>query len=698
MRRSACLVLLVSSLHQTAAGDELMDLPLEQLQTITISSLTRTPLPSAQAPAVTSMFSAEQLRTMGVRTLADVLAYVPGLSTLSRPNAERRLVVRGLAPANGVLVLVDGQPANAPLTGAYAFYDRPIDDLDRIEIVRGPGSAIFGGNALLAVINLITHDPQREAPAIDAHLGTGSASGQLLSLYGRTRDRSAPLQLQAGYSWRQSEGDALLLASDRIYTPTAGRYLPPYPNPSLTPTKRHQPQTAETGLLRAQWRDWSARYSYGYLQTEPRLSFRKVVTPAGTTIQADEQHLVELNGEVTTGTTLSWQPRLYYSWHDSRTLGLSEPRQVLPDANQDGRDEIFASGIIENLHHQTSTRGAELTGQWQLQPDRTRLALDLTAERTRLDRVHKDGNVRYVGFGTIALFPSGDLTAEYLRPDIDRELLAAALELQYTVADWRLTAGARQSHYSDFGDNLSPRLGLFHPLGPNWSAKLLYAEAFKPPSFIELYDQTPTLTPFRVQGNPALDPTTIRTTEAQLNGRLSADTDLSLTWFSNRTDNEIFFNDRAGVQQWQNSGKRQSQGLEAELSGRWQPFGRYFLNYALQDTSSANRGEAADIHPRHRLNAGTETTLTSRLTLFTGFNHYSRAPREAGDPRPPVRAKTDIQLALTAHELLPELRVQLAVQNLLGHHRRDELAADAGITDDLPREGRQFWLTVEYRP
>src|SRR5687768_1226229 len=102
---------------------------------------------ASEAPAIVSFFTSSQLRELGFETLGELLDFVTAVQRLRLPNAETVLAVRGLATENGVTVLLDGLPLLDPVTGQFAHYDMPLIGFKRIEIQRGPGSALYGGNA-----------------------------------------------------------------------------------------------------------------------------------------------------------------------------------------------------------------------------------------------------------------------------------------------------------------------------------------------------------------------------------------------------------------------------------------------------------------------------------------------------------------------------------------------------------------------
>ncbi|HYO73640.1 MAG TPA: TonB-dependent receptor plug domain-containing protein, partial [Archangium sp.] len=106
-------------------------------------------------PAIAASFGREQIRALGARTVADVLDVMPGL-TLSRDvQGFHHAAIRGLRNDAEVLFLLNGQRLNNFFDGK-ALLNLPVENLERIEVIRGPGSALYGAGAFLGVVNIVT--------------------------------------------------------------------------------------------------------------------------------------------------------------------------------------------------------------------------------------------------------------------------------------------------------------------------------------------------------------------------------------------------------------------------------------------------------------------------------------------------------------------------------------------------------------
>ncbi|HET8644484.1 MAG TPA: Plug domain-containing protein, partial [Vicinamibacteria bacterium] len=141
---------------------DLTRLSVEQLAAIEVVTVSRRPEARVHAAGAVHVVTAEDVRRSGATTLPDALRLAPGLQASVIDANEWALAVRGFASrlSRSVLVLMDGRSLWTPLF-AGVFWDAQdamLEDLDRMEVVRGPGGALFGANALNGVVNIISKD------------------------------------------------------------------------------------------------------------------------------------------------------------------------------------------------------------------------------------------------------------------------------------------------------------------------------------------------------------------------------------------------------------------------------------------------------------------------------------------------------------------------------------------------------------
>ncbi|HMN52121.1 MAG TPA: TonB-dependent receptor [Xanthobacteraceae bacterium] len=176
-----------------------------QLPEVVISA-GQTPQDADRVGASVTVLHGDKLRADGITNLVDALRFTPGVHVSPSGNSGTltQVRIRG-AEANHLLVMVDGIEVNQLTDSGFDFADFPIDDVDRIEVIRGPQSGIYGANAHAGVISIITRSgrglqkPQLTARLEGGTLGTGSGS---LNLRGQT----GPLYASVTFSQLQSSG------------------------------------------------------------------------------------------------------------------------------------------------------------------------------------------------------------------------------------------------------------------------------------------------------------------------------------------------------------------------------------------------------------------------------------------------------------------------------------------------------------
>lgn len=156
------MVLLLASISTQLAGaaEDFLDLNLREVLDLEITTASRKPQSVSQAAAAVFVITAEDIRRSPARTLPDLLRTVPGLQVASITSSTWAISARGLngRSANKLLVLIDGRSVYSPLFGGVYWdaQDTALEDIERIEVVRGPGGTLWGANAFHGVINIIT--------------------------------------------------------------------------------------------------------------------------------------------------------------------------------------------------------------------------------------------------------------------------------------------------------------------------------------------------------------------------------------------------------------------------------------------------------------------------------------------------------------------------------------------------------------
>ncbi len=167
---------------------QLGQLSIEQLENVEITSVAKRPQPLSQAAAAVFVITAEDIRRSGATSLPEVLRLAPNLE-VARINAFTYTIsARGFnspESSNKLLVLIDGRSVYSPLGGTIFWQgiDVPLADIERIEVISGPGGTLYGANAVNGVVNIITKS-SAGTQGLLASMGAGSEDSGMYVRYG----------------------------------------------------------------------------------------------------------------------------------------------------------------------------------------------------------------------------------------------------------------------------------------------------------------------------------------------------------------------------------------------------------------------------------------------------------------------------------------------------------------------------------
>ena len=500
-----------------------------------VTSASRYTQDISDAPSAVSIITADQIKKYGYRTLADALRSVRGIYiTYDRNYTYIRSPGFHLSGDynSRILVLIDGHRTNDGVyDGAYIGHEFPadIDDIDKIEIVRGPGSSLYGANAISAVINVITKKTiSRPNMTVEtASLGSHKGSVRL----GKRLENGGDLYVSLSYY--DSEGNPRLFYPDYNATTT---------NNGIA--ERLDTEQAFNFFLSASFEKITLRAAYTKREKGvPTASFEQTFNGQGA-LSLDRRGF--LDGVYNTQLNPKWHlmGRLYYDYY-----GYDQPFIYTPTST-----DIFNYG-----------RGEWWGGEFQLTSE-TFLNHKLVVGSEYRDRFRQD---QTDNAGSPAVLERSRNWAFFLQDE-------------YAVlANLGINAGIRYDRYDTFGDTISPRLALIHHPLERTTLKFLSGKAFRAPNSYELY----ALLPGSLKPNPNLKPEINNTHEVVWEQGVGQHMQMIATVFY-ATSKDIITQDKDpvdGVNIFTNQGKIQSHGSEIELFGKWPSGIQGSVSYSFHD-------------------------------------------------------------------------------------------------------------------
>src|SRR5450432_894930 len=186
--------LTIPSAAQAAAPGDLTQFSLEDLMNVQVTSVSKKEQKLAKSGAAIFVITQEDIRRSGATTIPDLLRMVPGVDIARVDHSNWAVSIRGFnnVYANKVLVLIDGRSVYHPAFSGVIWYaqDVPLEDIERIEVIRGPGGTVWGANAMNGVINIITKSAKSTPGGlISTGGGTNALAEGLVQYGGKAGDR-----------------------------------------------------------------------------------------------------------------------------------------------------------------------------------------------------------------------------------------------------------------------------------------------------------------------------------------------------------------------------------------------------------------------------------------------------------------------------------------------------------------------------
>jgi iron complex outermembrane receptor protein len=607
----------------------------------------------SDAPAWVTVITADEITKYGYRTLDDILESVQGFYTTNDRNynyAGARGFGRPGDYNTRLLMLLDGVRTNEALGGGASIgreFLVDVDLIDRVEVTRGPGSSLYGTNAFLGVINVVTKRG-RDLQALEV---AGS--------YGRHDTKEGRIS----YGERFENGFEMLLSGTAFETDGDDHLN--YPGLGVSSDMDDE----DTDNL-------FAKFSYGDFGLEAAFTTREKRFPTGAwgtelndsrNKTRDDLYFFNFSYDHAFHNEMELSGDLYYQQYDydgGYVYDYAELPGDPPDIveNKDWSESDWWGAesqlTLRQFNRQTIIVGAEYR------------------DNTKLDQ----GNY--------------DIYGVYL--DDNRDSSNWGVYVQDEIAlrdDLTLYAGVRYDDYDSFGSTTNPRLSLVYRLRPATTLKLLYGSAFRAPTAYEYYYHDDYFTT-----KPAgdLDPEEIDTYELileqfignNLRGVASIyyyEIDDLITLTTDPADDLLVFtNARDTIE---------AKGVELELEGKWEGGWQGRIGYTWQETEDQETGKTLSNSPKHLVKANLVAPLLHER-LFAGMEVQYTSKRDA------VRGKeldafTIANLTLTAPKVWKELDLSASIYNVFDEDY-DDPGSEEHFQDGIEQDGRLYRVKLQY--
>ncbi|GAB2876089.1 hypothetical protein GCM10027277_51840 [Pseudoduganella ginsengisoli] len=633
-----------------------------------------------RAPAVASVITADDIAAMGATDLDQVLETVPGFhvtraATINPPN----YIIRGIGgggPSNPqVLVLLNGMRMMTDFNGdkGNMWVSYPLTNVARIEVIRGPGSALYGADAFAGVINIITK-------TADQMLGTraGVIAGSYRTLEGWVEygSNDGPVGIAAYVQVGTTAGAHSIIKAD-AQTLNDSRFGT---KASLAPGPMSLAHDALDASLELTYKNWRWRNSVKWRN--------HVGMGSGVNSAVDPTHFSQSGNAIT---DLSWTD---HDFAEGWGLGASLSAMFFTEQSPEGLG-LFPPGarIGPNLFPNGMIGGPF---RWERNVRASAYAT-YSGWRQHLVRAgvgHDDMNLYKVHtFKNFLLTPAGvpvpsgpvmnyDAIQPHIKPQ-RRNVDYVYVQDEWQFApDWALTAGVRHDSYSDFGGTTNPRLAVVWDASLDVTVKLLHGRAFRSPSFNELFGINPVN-----NGNASVRPEKISTTEGVLTWQARQDLNVSVSLFRySMTDiiRTVANPAPAPGASYQNTGSVKGNGGEVEVVWDVTRDVHWEAGYSRQNAMDQGTKMDPGYAPRHHANSRLDWRFSPDWSVSPQLNWVAGRRRAPGDARTPIANYKTFDTTLT-HHAAGGWNFSASVRNLFNADAREpSLAPGLALPFDIP--------------
>lgn len=606
----------------------------------------------SDAPSSVSIIKAEDIKAFGYRNLTDILQSIRGLYSTYDRNYHY-LGIRGFAGYGDYntrfLLLIDGHRLNDNVYGMAALgmdFILDIDLIERVEVIRGPSSSLYGASAFLGVINVITRN--------GSHIDGLEASAEAASL--------KTYKGRLSYGKRYENGtDVILSATGYDSHGKEHLYFREFDDPSTN-------DGMAVNLDGDRFKSMFSSFSYGCFTIQGGYVSREKVIPTAPwgydfnnalmkTI--DDRGYLDMSYRHHFNDDVKILARLFYDYYLYKGIyPVASVENIDEGEGQWWGSEIQVDARIGTSHRVTV--GGEFTHSFK----NIQTNYDVRPYALWLDEKHKAKH------------------------------WALYVQDEFKVSDNLLiNAGIRHDHYETFGGTTNPRVAVIFQPVKSMAFKILYGQAFRAPNAYELYYNDGGISQ---KSNAQLKPETIKTYELILERYFPNHLRTSVSLFANRFKDLISLktDPRDDLLVFTNVDEVKTTGVEFEVEKKWQNGFSGLFSYAYQESKNKQSDKKLGNSPRHLVKLHLLVPIIrSRLTAGLEQHYISRrlliSENETGDA-------FITNLTLYGKTLLKNLDVSLSAYNLFDmtyeHPGSQEHAQDM-----LEQDGRGLRLKLTYR-
>lgn len=643
--------LVIANESRADESSGIAELSLEQLMEIeVVYTASKFEQEVTKAPASVTVITAEDIKRYGWRNTAEILRSVRGMYT-RYDRTYHFLGIRGFNRPGDFnsrfLFMLNGHRLNdnilesAPLANMI-----DADMIERIELIRGSGSSLYGTNAFFGVINIITKRGADIAAAeLSGEAGSKASYKERLS-YGKLFENGMELLLSA----TQDATDG----NHRLYF---REFDSPATNNGLA--EKVDDGSNRNFFFRMSFKDISLQASHIETEkTDPTAAFGMVFNDPHNRLKVNWGHLeVKYDATHNLEDRLGLMVRLFYDYNDIRAGSYALIPSTFFTYEAQGRRWGGELRLLKEVENHRIVGGLEYQGN------------------LRQDQKTYSTTFRY--------FDDKRTSA----------LWAAYIQDEMSVSERLLVnAGLRYDSYTTFGSSTNPRVSLIYEPADKTFVKLIYGKAFRTPSTLEVYYGNSSI--FR-KANPDLKAEKIESYEFIVEKYLSGNIRMALSAFYNNVDNLIdgTTDPSSGVFIYINRGRVKVKGIELEAEKRWPGGYKGLVSYSCQDSRDRDTGQILSDSPRHFAKLNLTGPVIKKVFAGIEAQYTAETRTVKGGAN---KAFLITNLTLSGEEIVKGVALSASVYNLFDE-RYFNSANPSQTQSSIEQDGRTYRVKATYK-
>ncbi len=707
LRRQAAVIATLSVFCAPASAsvdemDDFFSMSPEQLANISVSIATGTAKPVYQSAAVTTVITSEQIKTMGATELSQVLETVPGLHVrIQTVTNDAVYSMRGIG--NGVnsqvLIMLNGTRFSVPYKGStMTGTELPVEAIQQIEVIRGPGSALYGADAFAGVINIIT---KKAKDIAGTEIGFRGGSWDTQSAWGLHSNKWLGWDIASTLQYAHNNND-----DDRIINSDAQSRFDVIKDTkaSLAPGEMQTQSERWNAHLNLQREHWDVGFwAFNTVDRGSRAGAGGSLDNKGKL--NNESYLGDLRfsseGSIEDWVISAHASYLYtnvdaeiHVFPDGANLPIDSEGN--PDPRELERFVLFPDGMITRVGIKNQVVAFEVSSLFTgFENHLLKITSGYRYEQvsTQESRNFGNGVLSANAIDSSIMVIDGALT-DITGPDLvflpnsQRSIWSVALQDEWQISpNWSLTAGVRYDHYSDFGSTFNPRFALVWNVSEQLNAKLLYGRAFRAPGFLEQKQNSQLFL-----GNSDLEPEKIETVELAFDYRPINRLRLASNFYFYTIDDLI-----GTVGQSKNGVKTAANtlgqtGYGAEFEWDWAFYEQWSLkgNYAWQYARNEEANRRVSQVPEHQVYVAVAWSFLPKWQLQTQLNWVGHRLNERNSTNDQLKDYQTVDVTLNSKRFFGYIDFSASVRNAFNSHGKE--ASTDSYKENLPIASRSFYL------